>query len=55
MAHKGRATYDIDYRPEDGPEAYSNPSVHSRLTEYTSMAWDVHRPDYDPTTENLDG
>ena len=55
MAHKGRVTSDVDYRPVDGPEAYSNRSVHSRLTEHTSMARDVHRPDYDPTTENLDG
>jgi hypothetical protein len=55
MAHKGRATSDVDYRPEDGPEAYSNATVHSRLSEYTSMARDVHGPDYDPTTEDLDG
>jgi len=55
MAHKGKAASAVNYRPEDGPEAYSNPSVHNRLTEYTSMARDVHGPDYDPTTEDLDG
>ena len=37
MAHKGKATSDIDYNPEDGPEAYSNATVHNRLSEYTSM------------------
>jgi len=55
MAHMGRATSDVSYNPADPPEAYSNPSVHNRLTEYTSMARDVHGPDYDPTTEDLDG
>jgi hypothetical protein len=54
LAHKGKARADIDYNPEDGPEAYSNPSVHTRLTEYTSMAREVHGPDFDPTTEDLD-
>jgi hypothetical protein len=55
MAHKGKATSDVNYNPEDGPEAYSNATVHSRLSEYTSMAREVHGPDYDPTTEDLDG
>jgi hypothetical protein len=54
LSHKGKATADIDYNPDDGPEAYSNQSVHTRLTEYTDMARDVHGPDYDPTTEDLD-
>jgi hypothetical protein len=26
MAHKGKATSDITYNPDDGPEAYSNPT-----------------------------
>jgi hypothetical protein len=54
MAHKGKATSDISYYPEDLPEAYTNPSIHSRLTEYTSMAREVHGPDYDPSTHDLD-
>jgi len=33
MAHKGRATSDVSYNPADPPEAYSNPSVHTRITE----------------------
>lgn len=55
MAHKGKATSDVDYNPEDGPEAYSNATVHNRLSEYTSMAREVHGPEYDPSTEDLDG
>jgi hypothetical protein len=55
MSHKGKATSDVNYNPEDGPEAYSNATVHSRLSEYTSMAREVHGPEYDPTTEDLDG
>jgi hypothetical protein len=55
MAHKGKATSDVNYNPEDGPEAYSNATAHSRLSDYTLMAREVHGPDYDPTTEDLDG
>jgi len=55
LAHKGKATSDVNYNPEDGLEAYSNATVHSRLSEYTSMAREVHGPDFDPTTEDLDG
>ena len=55
MAHKGKAMFDDDYNPEDGPEAYSNATVHNRLSEYTSMAREVHGPEYDPSIEDLDG
>ena len=55
MSHKGKATSDVNYNPEDGPEAYSNASVHSRLSDYTSMAREVHGPEFDPSTEDLDG
>ncbi|KAL5647207.1 hypothetical protein ACJX0J_041562, partial [Zea mays] len=55
MAHKGKATSDVTYNPDDGPEAYTNPAIHSRLSEYTAMAKEVHGPDYDPRTEDIDG
>lgn len=55
MAHKGKATSEVDYNPEDPPEAYTNPTVHTRLTQYTEMAREVHGPDWDPSTEDLDG
>ena len=38
MAHKGKVKSDVTYNPEDSPEAYNNPTVHNRLSEYTSMA-----------------
>ena len=55
MAHKGKAMSDVDYNPEDGPEVHSNATVHNRLSEYTSMAREVHGSEYNPSTEDLDG
>ena len=54
MAHKGKATSDVTYNPEDPPEAYSNQNVHSRLSDYSSMAREVHGPDFDPYTAPID-
>jgi hypothetical protein len=42
LAHKGKATSDVDYNPEDPPSVYSNAIVHSRLSQYTEMARVVH-------------
>jgi hypothetical protein len=53
MAHKSKVTSDVTYNPEDRPETYNNPAVHSRLTEYTAMAKEVHGPDYDPRIEDI--
>ena len=55
LAHKGKATANIDYNPEDPPSAYSNSTVHTRLSEYTSMAREVHGADFDPTSQDIDG
>jgi hypothetical protein len=54
MAHKGKATSDVTYNPDDGPEAYNNPVVYSRLHYYTAMAQEVHGPEYDSRTEQID-
>jgi hypothetical protein len=54
MAHKGKATSDVTYNSEDGPEAYNNPTVHIRLSEYTAMAKEVYGPEYDARTEDID-
>jgi len=37
------------------PEAYNNTTVHSRLNEYNSMATEVHGPEFDSSTEPIDG
>jgi hypothetical protein len=42
MTHKGKVMCDITYNPEEEPEAYKNPSIHSHLSEYTSMSKEVH-------------
>ena len=55
LAHKGKATSDVTYNPEDPPLVYSNESVHSRLDGYTSMARVVHSPEYDSSTHDHDG
>ena len=55
LAHKGKATADVSYNPEDPPSAYNNEFVHSRLDGYTSMARAVHGPEYDPSAHDLDG
>ena len=54
MSHKGKATSAVSYKPEDPPEAYTNPSVHTRISEYTSAARSVHGPQYDPSTQDFD-
>jgi hypothetical protein len=54
MAHKSKATSDVTYNPDDGPEAYTNPAVYSRLHDYTAMAQEVNDPDYDLSTEPID-
>jgi hypothetical protein len=55
MAHKGKATADVSYNLEDPPSAYSNATIHSRLSQYTEMARAVHGPQFDPSTQNFDG
>ncbi|XP_066373138.1 uncharacterized protein [Miscanthus floridulus] len=56
LAHKGKAKDpDLVYNPEDPPEAYSNLSMHSRLSEYTAMAREIHGPEFDPSTADLEG
>jgi hypothetical protein len=55
LAHKGKATApEVTYNSADGPEAYTNASVHRKLTEYTSAARQRHGEDFDPTTQPLD-
>ena len=50
MAHKGKATSDVSFNLEDPLEAYTNPSVHSRISEYTKVARSLYGSDHDPST-----
>jgi hypothetical protein len=55
LAHKGKATaLEVTYNLVDGPEAYTNVSVHSKLSEYTSAARQRHGEDFDSATQPLD-
>jgi hypothetical protein len=48
LAHKGKVTApDLTYNPEDPPEAYTNTSVHSKLSEYSSVAHTRHGEEFD--------
>jgi hypothetical protein len=55
MAHKGKATSDVSFNPDDPPEAYTNKSVYDHVSDYTSVARSIHGPDYDPSTDDIDG
>ncbi|TVU21698.1 hypothetical protein EJB05_31351 [Eragrostis curvula] len=55
LSHNGKAEAEIHYNPEDPPEAYSNPSVYSRLSSYSEVAKEVYGQDYDPRSHDLDG
>jgi hypothetical protein len=54
MAHKGKATSNVTYNSDDRLEAYNNPAIYICLHDYTVMAHEVHGPDYDPRTEEID-
>ena len=58
LAHKGKATSDVTFNQQDPPKVYSNATVHSRLSGrlsgYTSMAQDVHGPEFDAINEPID-
>jgi hypothetical protein len=48
--HKGKATSDTSYNPDDPPEAYTNPNVYTRINEYTSAARTLHGDNYNPSS-----
>jgi hypothetical protein len=54
MAHKGKATSNVTYNLDDGAEAYNNHAVYNCLHDYIDMAQEVHGPEYDPRTEEID-
>jgi hypothetical protein len=55
LAHKGKATtLEVTYNPTNGPKAYTNASVHSKLSEYTSAVRQRHGEDFNLTTQPLD-
>ncbi|XP_066391930.1 uncharacterized protein [Miscanthus floridulus] len=55
LSHKGKATDPNNvYNPEDGPDAYTNPTAYEKATEYTVVARQRYGETFDPTAEPLD-
>ncbi|TVU30491.1 hypothetical protein EJB05_22118 [Eragrostis curvula] len=52
---QGKAESEVSFNPEDPPSAYNNATVHSRISQYTAAARQVHGEDWDPSTDDLDG
>ncbi|CAO1940407.1 unnamed protein product, partial [Urochloa humidicola] len=55
LSHMGKASSDIRYNPEAGPEAYSNPMAHTRLATHTEMGKEKYGPDWDLSANPIDG
>lgn len=55
LAHKSKAVQGVSYDPNDPASAYTNANIKARLDGYTSMAQEVHGPDFDPSQHDLDG
>jgi hypothetical protein len=56
LAHKGKATAsEITYNPDDPPEVYNNPSIHSRFITYAETGSHIHGPKWDPISAPFDG
>ena len=51
----GKATSDVSFNPAAPPEAYNNPSINTRITEYTEMARALYEDTWDPATAPLSG
>ena len=54
MSHMGRASSSISFDPSVPREVYSDPTVHTKVQEYTSKMREVHGKDYDVRTEPID-
>jgi hypothetical protein len=56
LAYKGKATAsETTYNPDDPPEAYNNPSIHSHFTTYAETGRQIHGPEWDPIRASSDG
>ena len=55
MGHQDKYKTAVPYNPHAPASSYSNPSVHTRLTQYIETAKEVYGPDYDPAAHDIDG
>ena len=54
LAHKGKATDNINWNPDDPAESFTNESIPERISQYTEAARGVHGADWDPHTTDID-
>jgi hypothetical protein len=54
MSHKGKATSDVSFNPDDPPEAYTSSTAYEKMMAYTEASRSIHGPEYDPQTDNID-
>ena len=43
------------YNPDDPASVYTNPSIHTRISEYTTTGRQVHGPEWDRSAHPIDG
>ena len=55
LSKKGKAIADITYSSDDPPKAYTNSTIHSRISSYCDSAHAIHGPDFNPYTEAISG
>ena len=54
MSKKGKAKSDVSYNPDDPPEAYNNPDAYTCIRDYTFAMREMHGPDFDLASQELD-
>jgi hypothetical protein len=55
LTRKEKATSDVTFSPDDPPESYNNPSAYTCISSYASEARSVQGPDWDPSTDDING
>jgi hypothetical protein len=54
MSHMGKVSSSVSFDLATPPEVYSDPTVYTKVQEYTSVVREVHEPVYDVRTEPID-
>jgi hypothetical protein len=53
MSHMGRVSSDISFNPDAPPKAYTDPTVHAKVRDYTEAVRTLHGSDYELSNEPL--
>jgi hypothetical protein len=54
MSHKGKATSDVSFNPDDPPVAYTSSTAYEKMMAYTEASRSIRGLEYDPWTDNID-